>query len=61
VARAAEASFEAGESTVTDLLDTLSALLDARLAALDLYSSALEAHRQLEVAAGRSLTSGDAS
>jgi outer membrane protein TolC len=61
VARAAEASFEAGESTVTDLLDTLRALLDARLAALDLYVAALEAHRQLEVAAGRSLTSGDAS
>lgn len=61
VARAAEASFEAGESTVTDLLDTLRDLLEARLAALDLYSSALEAHRQLEGAAGRSLTSGDAS
>lgn len=61
VARAAEASFEAGESTVTDLLDTLRALLDARLAAIDLYAAALEAHRQLEVAAGRSLTSGDAS
>ena len=61
LARAAEASFEAGESTVTDLLDTLRALLDARLAVLDLYAAALEAHRQLEVAAGRSLTSGDAS
>ncbi len=61
VARAATASFEAGESTVTDLLDTLRALLDARLAALDLYAAALEAHRQLEVAAGRSLTSGDPS
>jgi outer membrane protein TolC len=61
VARAAEASFEAGESTVTDLLDTLGALLDARLAALDLYASALGAHRQLEAAAGRSLTSGDPS
>ncbi len=61
LARAAEASFEAGESTVTDLLDTLRALLDARLATLDLYAAALEAHRQLEVAAGRSLTSGDAS
>ncbi len=61
LARAAEASFEAGESTVTDLLNTLRALLDARLAALDLYAAALEAHRQLEVAAGGSLTSGGAS
>ncbi len=61
MAQAATASFEAGESSVTDLLDTLRALLDARLAGLDLYAAALEAHRQLEVAASRSLTSGDPS
>lgn len=58
---AATASFEAGESSVTDLLETLGALLEARLAALDLYASALAAHRQLEVAAGRSLIPGDPS
>jgi outer membrane protein TolC len=61
VGRAAEASFEAGESTVTDLLDSLRALLEARLAALDLYAAGLEAHRRLEVAAGRPLTTGDLS
>jgi cobalt-zinc-cadmium efflux system outer membrane protein len=59
--RAAAAAFELGESGVTDLLDTLQSILEARLAALGLYLSALEAHRQLEFAAGRPLTSGDAS
>ena len=58
VARAATASYEQGESTVTDLLDALRAVLEARLVTLDLSTAALEAHRQLEVAAGRSLTSG---
>lgn len=61
VARAATAAYELGESTVTDLLDALRAVLEARLAALDLYIAALDAHRQLELAAGRSLTSGDLS
>lgn len=61
VAQAATAAFEQGESTVTDLLATLQAILEARLASLDLYAAALEAHRQLEVAAGRPLTSGDRS
>lgn len=61
IARAAAASFEAGESTVTDLLDTLRALLEARLASLHLYAEALEAHRQLELASGRALTTGDLS
>ena len=60
-ARAAAASFEQGESTVTDLLDTLRALLESRLIALDLYAAALEAQRRLEVAAGRALISGDLS
>jgi outer membrane protein TolC len=61
IARAATASFEAGETTLTDLLDTLDALLNARLSGLDLYSAALNAHRQLELASGRALTSGDLS
>ena len=61
VALAATAAFERGESTVTDLLDSLRAVVEARLQALDLYFTALEAHRQLEVAAGLPLTSGDLS
>lgn len=58
VVEAATAAYEQGESSVTDLLDTLRAVLDARLSALDLYSAALEAHRNLELTTGRSLTSG---
>ncbi len=61
VAIAATAAYEQGETTVTDLLDSLRAVVEARLRTLDLYSAALEAHRQLEVAAGRPLTSGDSS
>ena len=49
------ASFRLGESRLTDLLETLRSVLAARIAALDLYESALQAHRDLEVAAGRSL------
>jgi outer membrane protein TolC len=58
VVRAATAAYEQGESSVTDLLDTLRAVVDARLSALELYLAALEAHRDLEFATGRSLTSG---
>jgi len=61
VALAATAAYEQGETTVTDLLDSLGAVVEARLRALDLYFAALGAHRQLEVAAGRPLTSGDLS
>jgi outer membrane protein TolC len=61
VGRAATAAFEQGETGVTDLLGSLQSLLDARLSALDLYLAALEAHRQLEFAAGRPLTPGDRS
>ncbi len=61
VARAATAAYEQGESSVTDLLDGLRAVLEARVVALDLEVAALEAHRQLELAAGRALTSGDRS
>jgi len=59
VARGATAAYEQGESSVTDLLDSLRAVLAARLTSLDLHVAALEAHRQLELAAGRSLISGD--
>ncbi|MFN0149259.1 MAG: TolC family protein [bacterium] len=52
----ASASFALGESSLTDLLDTLRSVLTTRLTALDLYGAALEAHRELEAAAGRTLT-----
>lgn len=52
----ATATFRLGESRLTDLLETLRSILSARLAALDLYASALEAHRRLELAAGRTLS-----
>ena len=51
----ATATFRLGESRLTDLLETLGSVLSARLAALDLYAAALEAHRTLELAAGRPL------
>ena len=52
----ATATFRLGESRLTDLLETLRSVLSARLAALDLYAAALEAHRTLELAAGRPLS-----
>jgi outer membrane protein TolC len=53
VIQAATARFNAGESTATDLLETLGSVLGARLAALDLFEEALAAHRRLELAALR--------
>ena len=47
--------FEAGESDVTDLLETLRGVLGGQLAALHSYGAALRAHRELELAAGREL------
>ena len=61
VAMAATAAYEQGETSVTDLLDSLRAVVEARLRTLDLYFAALEAQRRLEVAAGRPLTAGDLS
>jgi outer membrane protein TolC len=54
----ATAEFQAGEATLTDLLETLRSATDSRLAALDLYRKALAAHRELEAAVGRPLTDG---
>lgn len=59
VAEAASASFLAGESSMTDLLDTLRSVLASQLASLDLRARALAAHRELESSAGRILTRGD--
>jgi outer membrane protein TolC len=48
----ASASFRAGESTVTDLLEVLRSVREARLKEIELYAEALEAQRALEAAAG---------
>ena len=45
---AATASFAAGESTVTDLLDVLRSASDARTRAVDAWAAALAAERELE-------------
>jgi len=58
VIAAATAAFRAGEASLTDLLDSLRAAMAARMAEIDLRGQALEAHRGLETALGRSLTGG---
>ncbi|MCL4836702.1 MAG: TolC family protein [Thermoanaerobaculia bacterium] len=55
VVRAATAAFQAGETSVTDLLDALRSAAEAELAALDLYAEALAAHRRLELLLGAPL------
>ncbi|HET9225748.1 MAG TPA: TolC family protein [Thermoanaerobaculia bacterium] len=52
----ASASYQLGESGLTDLLDTLRAALAARIAALEIREAALDAQRDLEAATGRPLT-----
>ena len=47
---AATASFTAGESTATDLLDVLRSALDAQTRAIDAHAAALAAARTLEAA-----------
>ena len=53
---AAAASWQAGESTLTDFLETSRAAMGAQLRALDVRGSALLAHRELEAALGRPLS-----
>jgi outer membrane protein TolC len=55
---AATAAFRAGEMGLTDLFDALRSAFAARLRAVDAQARALEAHRDLEAALGRPLTSG---
>jgi outer membrane protein TolC len=52
----ASASYQLGESGLTDFLDTLRAALAARISALEVREAALDAQRDLESAAGRPLT-----
>ena len=53
----AVAAFGHGEADVTDLLATLRLVFDSDMTALDLHEAALAAHRELELATGRALTS----
>lgn len=59
VVEGAAAAYQLGESRLTDLLETLRAVLASRVAALELYVAALEAHRNLEAAAGQPLSELD--
>lgn len=61
VIASAMAMYRLGESSVTDLLDTIRTVVSAQEAALDLYDAALAAHRKLELAAGRPLTTVEGS
>ena len=54
----ATAAFRAGETSLTDLLDSLRAATGARLGEIDLRSQAMESHRELEAALGRPLVGG---
>jgi len=58
VIAAATAAFRAGEASLTDLLDSLRAAMTAQMAEIDLRGQALDAHRELEAALGRSLSGG---
>ncbi|HVR30991.1 MAG TPA: TolC family protein, partial [Thermoanaerobaculia bacterium] len=49
---AANASFTAGETDLTDLLDTLRSASETEVDALELYAEALAAHRRLESTLG---------
>ena len=53
-------AYQAGESELTDLLDTLRVIYSTEMTHLALLASTLETHRKTELAAGRPLTEGDA-
>jgi outer membrane protein, heavy metal efflux system len=61
VAGSVFAAFEAGEASLTDVLDTLRTTVGVQLSRLDTYSLALEAERQLEAALGRPILPGGSS
>ena len=55
IVTATMAAFQAGETSLTDLLDTVRSVLTAESTALHLHGTALKAHRRLERVAGREL------
>ncbi len=55
------AVFEAGEASLTDVLDALRATVDVRMARIEALARALVAERELESALGRPLLSGGSS
>jgi outer membrane protein TolC len=55
------AVFEAGEASLTDVLDALRATVDVRMARIEALARALAAERELESALGRPLLSGGSS
>lgn len=61
VSLAVFAAFEAGEASLTDVLDSLRASIAVRMARLDNLESALAAERELEAAIGRSILPGGTS
>ena len=52
------AVFEAGEASLTDVLDALRATVDVRMARIEILAHALAAERELEAAMGRPILSG---
>lgn len=52
------AAFEAGEASLTDVLDALRTTVDVRMARLETLACALAAERELEAALGRAVFSG---
>jgi len=52
------AVFEAGEASLTDVLDALRATVDVRMARIETLANALAAERELESALGRPFLSG---
>jgi cobalt-zinc-cadmium efflux system outer membrane protein len=61
VAAAAFAAFEAGEASLTDVLDSLRASVSVQMARLDSLDRALAAERELEAAIGRPILPGGSS
>jgi cobalt-zinc-cadmium efflux system outer membrane protein len=55
------AAFEAGEASLTDILDTLRTTVDVQLARLESLAAALSAGRELEAALGRPILPGGSS
>lgn len=55
------AAFEAGEASLTDLLDTLRTTVEVELARLETLAAALQAERDLEAAIGRAVLPGASS